>query len=206
MEAAARVLATEGRGAVTARRLASEVGASTQALYSRFDGMDDLFAEVWREGFRRFGQALDAPRRTKDPVADWMVQGWAYRDFARRDQHLYRVMFGDGLYAFKVGDRADAEAASATFLSLLRRIESCVAADRWEVSDVFTAGEVVWGATHGHASIELSGYYDALGRDARDTYAEVLRRLSLGFGDDPVATAGSLRAARRRARRELVGS
>ena len=206
VEAAARLLAIEGRPAVSARRLAREVGASTQALYTHFDGMDDLLAEVWREGFRRFGHALDAPRRTADPVADWMVQGWGYLDFARRDRHLYQVMFGDGMEGVRTGDPADMEAAAGTFQSLLGRIEACVGAGRWLVDDVFTAGEVVWGATHGQAMIVLAGYFEGVGRDAEATYGEVLRRLSLGFGDDAEATRRSLRAARRRAGRELASA
>lgn len=205
VEAAARVLATEGRPAVAARRLAREVGASTQVLYTHFDGMDDLLAEVWREGFRRFGRALDAPRRTSDPVADWMVQGWGYLAFARRDRHLYQVMFGEGMEGVRTGEPADMEAAGGTFQSLLGRIEACAAAGRWVVGDLFTAGEVVWGASHGQAAIELAGYFDGVGRDADATFSQVLRRLSLGFGDADEATQTSLRAARRRARRELAG-
>src|SRR5688572_8486617 len=128
VEAAAQLLATGGRQAVTARRVAAEVGASTQAVYTHFGGMDELLAEIWREGFKRFGAALDEPAVTGDPVADWMVQGWGYRRFALRDRHLYRVMFGDGLVAFRLNDARDLEAASRTFLSLLTRIERCVAA------------------------------------------------------------------------------
>ena len=116
---------------MTARRVAGEVGASTQAVYTHFGGMDELLAEIWREGFRRFGDALDEPAVTDDPVADWMAQGWGYRRFALRDPHLYRVMFGEGLVAFRLNDERDREAASGTFLSLLTRIERCVAAGRW---------------------------------------------------------------------------
>ena len=62
---------------MTARRLAKEVGASTQVLYTHFDGLDDVVAEVWREGFRRFGVVLEEPAVTDDPVADFMAQGSA---------------------------------------------------------------------------------------------------------------------------------
>jgi hypothetical protein len=137
-------------------------------------------------------------------VADFFVQGWAYRTFALGDRHLYRVMFGDGRYGLRDGDAADLEAASSTFLSLLRRIEACVAGGRWQVDDLFTAGEVVWGATHGHASIELTGYFENLGRDPMRTYADVLRRVALGYGDEPEAVRRSVASARRRARRELA--
>ena len=101
IEAAARLLAEQGREAVTARRLAKEVGASTQVLYTHFDGLDDVVAEVWREGFRRFGAVLEEPAVTDDPVADFMAQGYGYRRFGLGNPHLYRVMFGDGLLAMR---------------------------------------------------------------------------------------------------------
>ena len=201
VEAAARLLATEGRPAVTARRVAGAVGASTQAVYTHFGGMDELLAEIWREGFRRFGDALDEPAVTDDPVADWMVQGWGYRRFALHDRHLYRVMFGEGLVAFRLNDARDREAASGTFLSLLGRIERCVEAGRWEVDDLYTAGEVVWSTVHGHCTIELTGYFGHLDREPLRTYEEGLRRTALGFRDDPALVAASLQKARRRAAR-----
>lgn len=200
VEAAARILSTEGRAEVTARRLARELGASTQVVYTHYDGMDELVAEIWREGFRRFGAELDEPAVTDDPAADFMVQGWGYRRFARRDSHLYRVMFGEGLGALREGGPDDLDAGSATFLSLLTRIERCRDAGRWAVDDLFTAGEVVWAMTHGHMSIELTGYFEALGRDPARTYEECLRRIGLAFGDDAALVEASLRKARRRAR------
>jgi hypothetical protein len=93
------------------------------------------------------------------------------------------------------------EAAGGTFLSLLRRIERCVDAGRWQVDDVFTAGEVVWAASHGLAMIELAGYFDGVARDPVRTVDENLRRLALGFGDRPELVQASLGKARRRARR-----
>ncbi|HEV8115020.1 MAG TPA: TetR/AcrR family transcriptional regulator [Acidimicrobiales bacterium] len=201
VEAAARLLYEQGLDAVTARRLATEVGASTQVLYTHFEGVDDVVAEVWREGFRRFGAALDEPAVTDDPVADFITQGWGYRRFALANPHLYRVMFGDGLLSMRHGREDDLGAAAGTFLSLLSRIERCRDAQRWTVDDLFTAGEVVWATSHGHVSIEMAGYYEGVGRDPEVTFVECLRRLGLGFGDDPALVATSLRTARRRARR-----
>ena len=205
VEAAARLLATGGRDAVTARRVAAAVDASTQAVYTHFGGMDELLAEIWREGFRRFGDALDEPAVTDDPVADWMTEGWGYRRFALRDRHLYAVMFGEGLVAFRLNDDRDREAASGTFLSLLTRIERCVAAGRWRVDDLYTAGELTWLTVHGHCTIELTGYFSHLGRDPIGTYEAALRHTARGFGDDPDQIEGSIRRARRRAARAEVG-
>jgi AcrR family transcriptional regulator len=199
VQAAARLLSDHGPDAVTARRLAAEVGASTQAVYTYFDGIDDLVSEVWREGYRRFAVALDAPAITDDPVADWMEQGWRYRRFARTEPHLYRVMFGDGFQQLRHGRPEDVEAAGATFEQLLTRIQRCVTAGRLAVDDVFTAGDVVWGTVHGLVLIELPGYYDYLGRSPITTYEHGMRVLALGMGDDPARVEASLTAARKRA-------
>ena len=68
--------------------------------------------------------------------------------FALRAPHLYGVMFGPELAAFRTGDSADLEAAESTFVSLLRRIHACVDAARWEVDDVTTAGKALLSAVH----------------------------------------------------------
>jgi AcrR family transcriptional regulator len=201
LDAATALLDEEGRDAVTARRLGREIGASSMAVYTHFGSMDELMAAIWRRGFARFGAALASASTTADPVADWMVQGWAYRRFALANPHLYRVMFSDGLFSFTSGTEADRAAAAATFLALLERIERCVEGGRWDVADVALAGEVVWMATHGHCSVELTGYFSAVERDPEVLFAEATRRLSLGFGDDPEQAAASSAAARRRARR-----
>lgn len=200
VEAAARILAEEGRDAVSARRLAKEVGASTQVLYTHFDGLDDVVAEVWREGFRRFGVVLEEPAVTDDPVADFMVQGFGYRRFGLGNPHLYRVMFGDGLLAMQHARDDDVGSAAGTFLALLTRIERCRDGGRWDVDDVFTAGEVVWAASHGHVLIELSGYFEGVRRDPIPTFEDHLRRSALGFGDAADLVERSLQAARRRAK------
>jgi len=205
LDAATALLDDEGRDAVTARRLGREIGASSMAVYTYFGSMDELMAAIWRRGFARFGAALTSVATTADPVADWMVQGWAYRRFALANRHLYRVMFSDGLVAFTAGDPADREAALDTFVALLDRIDRCVEEERWEVPDVGLAGEVVWMATHGHCSVELTDYFASVGHDPERLFGESMRRLARGFGDDPERVESSAVAARRRARRAEQG-
>jgi AcrR family transcriptional regulator len=199
VEAAARRLTEHGRDGLSVRSVAKDVGASTQVVYTHFDGLDDLLAEVWREGYRRFARALDAPATTDDPVADWVEQGWRYRHFALQNPHLYRVMFSDGLVQMQHGRPEDAEAAAATFVQLLVRIERCIEAGRWRVDDVWTAGDVIWGMVHGRVLIELSGYHQELGRPPIPIYEESLRVLTAGMGDHPEARERSLEAGRERA-------
>jgi AcrR family transcriptional regulator len=194
---AAQLLATEG--AVSARRLARELGTSTMVVYTHFGGMDELTRQVMRGGFIDFGAEVDRGAVTDDAVADWMTYLWSYRRFALREPHLYAVMFGPRLAEFRLGNPADLDAARSTFVSLLRRIHACVNAGRWEVDDVTTAGEAVWSGVHGHTMLELTGFFSATGRDPVRSYSEILTRMSIGLGDDTLATARSLSTARRRA-------
>jgi AcrR family transcriptional regulator len=201
VEAAARLLAEGGPSSVSARRVAADAGTSTMAVYTHFGSMDDLLAEIWREGFTRFGAALEQPATTADPVADWMAQGWGYRSFVLEHPHLYTVMFREGLEGVRTGCVDDQELALATFTSLLERIDRCVAAERWTLEDVPLAGEVVWATVHGLALLELSGYHGPAGRDPAAAYAEAMLRLSIGFGDAPERSRASSTRARARARR-----
>jgi AcrR family transcriptional regulator len=203
LDAAATLLSEEGEAAVTARRLSKEIGASTMAVYTHFGGMDELLLQVWRDGFTRFGQALDGPAVTDDAMADFVTQGWAYRRFALQNRHLYRVMFGDGLVPFRFEDPADQQVARGTFESLLGRLRRAAEAGRLHFDDVELAGQVVWSTVHGHMAIELTGYFAALGQDPEPVYEECLRRLGLAYGDEPEELTLSLKTARRRARRAL---
>ena len=123
----------------------------------------------------------------------------AYSHFAPRAPHLYAVMFGPGLAEFRTGDPADLEAARSTFVSLFRRIHVCVNAGRWKVANVTTAGDAAWSGVHGHTTLELTGFFGAVGRDPVRSYTEILTRMSIGLGDDARSTTRSLSNSRRRA-------
>jgi AcrR family transcriptional regulator len=204
VEVAARLLAEDGPAGVSARRVATEAGASTMAVYTHFGSMDELLATVRREGYYRFGVALERFAPTADPVADLMAQGWAYRAFALQQEHLYRVMFEARGSASFVASAKDQLAAMATFESLTGRLQACVDAQRFLVDDVQLAGEVVWAGSHGHAMIELGGYHRSLGRDPRRSFAESLLRMAHGFGDKADRAMTSATKARSRAKRAAL--
>ena len=75
LEAGARVLAREGPAALTTRRVADEVGASTTAVYTLFGGKGGLVREIYIEGFARLAEAFAAVERGHDPVADLRALG-----------------------------------------------------------------------------------------------------------------------------------
>ena len=61
IEAAARLIATEGASGLTLRRVADAVGTSTMAIYTHFGGMPELRRAVRREGFARLAARAARP-------------------------------------------------------------------------------------------------------------------------------------------------
>ena len=108
VEAATRVVARRGFHAATVDEIAEEAGFSVGALYSNFDGKDDLFLAVFDGHLRWYAERLEEAAASDDQeraFRDWMraadddpdqvlifIEFWAYavrrpklrRSFARR--------------------------------------------------------------------------------------------------------------------------
>jgi AcrR family transcriptional regulator len=193
LEAAARLIATEGSAGLTLRRVADEVGTSTMAVYTHFGGMQNLRQEVRREGFARLRAHLDGVRPGGDPLADLARLGWAYHDNALENPNLYRAMFMDSAEPAPDGIGLD------TFEQLVTGVDRCLAAGRFRAADPYGLALQLWSMAHGVIALQLSGLLDA--SLAVDTLEAGWRHLCAAFGDDPPATDQSFISARRAARR-----
>lgn len=84
-EAAARLAAAGGAGALSTRRVATEAGTSTMAVYTHFGSMEALVQAVVSEGFDRLEQRFLAVEPSDDPVRDVARLTAAYVDHAREN-------------------------------------------------------------------------------------------------------------------------
>lgn len=158
VRAAAALLATQGASALSARRLATELGTSTMAVYTHFGSMTDLVRAVVAEGFRQLDLHLDALPVTDDPRADLVAIARAYRANALENPHLYAVMFGGVADATSPLTPEDRRVGEHSLLTLKASTERAVAAgvlptedDPWEHTRRF------WATAHGFVSLELAG-------------------------------------------------
>jgi AcrR family transcriptional regulator len=177
LEAAARVIAEEGPGALTLRRLSREVGTSTMAVYTHFGSMTEVRREVRREGFARLGANLAAVEETRDPVADYLVLGWAYYRTGTEEPNLYRAMFLDGPV-----DAEDAEMGIETFDQCMAGAQRCLDAHRFRGGDARTVATQMWALLHGIVSLQLSHLLDP--NDALSCLIEGGGNLCKALGDD----------------------
>ncbi|WP_157851040.1 TetR/AcrR family transcriptional regulator [Gordonia phthalatica] len=186
-EAAVRILGTEGRDALSSRRLAREAGTSTTAVYTYFGGMDELHRHVRRRELDALVHRLDVIDVTEDPVADLAGVSAVYIRYGADHRSRYRVMFVDQ----PPDDEHDP--AERVFDRFRAAVEACVTVGRFHpdvhYSPALWAGEI-WAACHGAAMLAAT---DLLPPSQIDTLAaDLVYRMCVGFGDDPVRARASV--------------
>lgn len=92
--AAERIVATEGPGALSVRRVAREAGTTTQAVYTLFNSKDGLTAALAEHAYNLLGDRLSRAVATEDPAADLVETGaTVFRGFVLEHPSLYRIAF-----------------------------------------------------------------------------------------------------------------
>ncbi|MET0467932.1 MAG: TetR/AcrR family transcriptional regulator [Aeromicrobium sp.] len=157
LEGAARILDEEGPSALSTRRLATEAGTSTMAVYTHFGSMGAVVDAVATEGFRRLIDRVDAVEKTDDPAADLLAAAVAYRENALENPHLYAVMFGAVSVRGLGGQGPDAAVAYAAFRQLVTVVERAMDAGRLRRDDPKSVAAQWWSALHGYMMLELAG-------------------------------------------------
>jgi AcrR family transcriptional regulator len=159
LDAAKRLLVTEGPAALTVRRISGEVGCSTKVIYTLFGGKDGLGEALWLEGFARFERALLAVPPHDDPL-ELLHRGlMAYREYALGEPDYYRVMFLGALPGLKPRPEA-VRAARRTFELLVREVAECLEAGVLRGAEAAEIADVLWMAVHGAVSLEILGHFD----------------------------------------------
>jgi AcrR family transcriptional regulator len=196
--AGVRLLERGGPEAVQARRLATEIGASTMAVYTHFGGMNGLWEAIVRAGFRRLAQHLSSVPATGDPIADVFALAAAYRKWAMGHGHLYRAMFtmtwprrrrrpsapaGGAVDVESL--LAEAEAALDVMVGYLERLEvsGAIAAQ----TTVAAAGQFL-ATLHGYVLLEMAGYFGPGRAGVAWVLGPLVRSLLVGLGADRTGT------------------
>jgi AcrR family transcriptional regulator len=121
LEAAARMLAEQGRHALTTRAVAAAAGAHAPTIYRQFGGMRGLLDAVASHGFDDYLANNVARDRHDDPVDDLRSSWDAHIRFGLTHPALYALMFGDP--ATTIASTAADRAAE-----ILTELIACIAA------------------------------------------------------------------------------
>ena len=139
--AARELLDEEGVDGLSMRRLASRLGIRAPSIYKHLPDKQALENAIVSDGFEELAAVFEgAVECAADPLA---ALGRAYRDFARRHPHLYRLMTERPLARDRLEPRVEDRAAAPI---------------------VAAAGDpdgarAMWAFAHGMTILELNGRF-----------------------------------------------
>jgi AcrR family transcriptional regulator len=170
LRAAVAMLAADGIGGFTTRKVAERAQTSPPAVYELFGDKAGLVREVFFEGFRLLGDRFGRLRESDDPRADLLRTIQALRTFVRDNPVLAQVMFSRPFADFDPG-RAELEAGAATREFIVHRVQRCIDAGIIDGNEVDIAHGLL-ALAQGLAAQEAAGWLGS-------TRASVNRRWDL---------------------------
>ncbi len=163
LDAAEAVLATEGAGAVTIRRVARDVGLSHGAPLRHFPTLPALLGTVATRGFAALSAAVRAAADGvdgvdgADPRARLRATAGAYTRFALERPALLTLMFRHDLLDHD--DPALADAGADAFGALVSLVVDAQLTGWHPQADPRQLAGVLWASVHGMSHLWLTGGY-----------------------------------------------
>lgn len=86
------LIRNKGEAAINARYLASALGCSTQPIFSNFESMEDLYAQLITEAYKLYLDFIQ--NELKDgKYPPYKAYGMAYIRFAKEEKELFKLLF-----------------------------------------------------------------------------------------------------------------
>ncbi len=155
LDAALAILASEGRTALTVRRVASAAGCSTIGVYTWFGGMDGLLDAILFDAMTSFAAALRAAKPVRGRLGMGRAQARAYRAWALAHPMQYRVMFLDPI-SHELMSEATQAAGGDAFGALQDAVADARRRDELVSADDEAIAMTMWATVHGLVSLELT--------------------------------------------------
>jgi AcrR family transcriptional regulator len=183
LDAALRLVESEGAPALTLRAAARLAGVSQAAPYRHFADKQALLAAVAEEGFRAMTAAMRRAMHPHEdePLLKFRALGLGYVEFARSHPAHFRVMFGPEL-ADRSTHPALAEVAAEAFRLLVASIADCQRAGFAREGDPEDLAVTAWSTVHGLSALIVNGQLGARGAPIDELGERVTQNLFLGLG------------------------
>jgi AcrR family transcriptional regulator len=161
LETAIHLLATEGAEALSMRRIADAINASTSVLYTIFGSKDGLANALYLEGYARFGAALQNSIETPKNLAPLQKIEricFAYREFALHYPEYYKAIFLGAIPQFVLQPHSVAEGWKSLHI-LEDVVRECQAKNLIVGDNPRATAKALWAMGHGAVSLELMGSF-----------------------------------------------
>ncbi len=158
IQAGVEILAKDGVGSLSLRKVAQRAGVSHAAPYAHFVDKQALIAAISTDGFRRLYEQLNtvAEQFQAEPRQQLTETAWAYVQFAQTFPDQFKVMFSGILEKEK--EYPDFVEASHKNLELMVTIvEANQAAGTLHPGPAQAVAISVWSLVHGFVQLHLEG-------------------------------------------------
>jgi AcrR family transcriptional regulator len=158
IQAGVEILAKEGVGRLSLRKVAQRAGVSHSAPYAHFPDKQSLIAAISTEGFNQLYTELEAAisPHPKHPKRQLIEGTQAYVRFAMQNSDTFKIMFS-GVLEKEKEYPAFVEISSKTFKVVLKVVQACQNARILSKGSADLTAVIVWGQIHGIVSLALEG-------------------------------------------------
>jgi len=158
IKAGVEILAKEGVGGLSLRKVAQKAGVSHSAPYSHFPDKQSLIAAISTEGFNQLYVELQAitEKHKSNPKRQLMEGARAYVQFAMNNTDTFKIMFS-GVLEKEKEYPSFVDASRKTFELVVGIVRVCQEAGVLRSTQPELLAVSVWGQVHGIISLALEG-------------------------------------------------
>lgn len=158
IKAGVEILAKEGVGGLSLRKVAQRAGVSHSAPYAHFPDKQSLIAAISTEGFNQLYNELEAAihPHAKTPKKQLVEGAQAYVRFALKYSDTFKIMFS-GVLEKEKDYSSFVEISSKTFKLVMEVVQACQNAGVLPTAPANLMAVSVWGQVHGIVSLALEG-------------------------------------------------
>jgi AcrR family transcriptional regulator len=179
LEVSREIVAREGFGALSMRRIAEAISYSPASLYLHFEGRADIARALREEGHTQLLEAFAPHASIADPVARLRSMGRAYVEYGLAAPQTYRMMFGEPMPVSGANERA--APALAPIVDAFIELRAAGRLPREHAP--LASAEAFWAMLHGMVALRLAR------PDALQTAPDALVDLSLHIWFDAMTPA-----------------
>lgn len=160
---------TDGIESVTARKLAAQIGCSTQPIFRVYSNMNELYTEIYEKAVEAFGDYY--ANFKSDVTTPFIHLGLVYINYAKDERKLFQLLF----QSESRGERSLYELLNGKVGAVSKEINRAAAEGCKNPSGLFMK---MWIFIHGCACMEQTGDYDLTEEETAELLSDIYRSCS----------------------------
>jgi AcrR family transcriptional regulator len=169
LEVAFELARKEGIENVTARKLAGQIGCSTQPIFRVYANMNELYEEIYKKAMDSFGEYYD--NYISKVETPFVHLGLAYINYAREEGKLFQLLF----QSEHRGEKGLFELLNGKSGAVNKEIGKATAKGCKNPSGLFMK---MWIFIYGCACMVLTGDYDLTDEETEELLTDIFKSCS----------------------------